>query len=328
VVSGRVVDREERTSVEGVLVLLVDSAGQDLVGRLTDEAGVLRLPAPNPGVYHLRAVRIGYATRVSDSFTLSEGETLEVTLDLSKEAIPIRGIEVEGVQACRIRPEEGLEVARVWEAVQKALTVQSWTEIEGLFQFEVILYTRDLDRDGEQDGDPELTKTEIVGRIPMQSLPAQTLLAEGFVRQPRSGVYEFLAPDAQVLLSNAFLNTHCMRLSANEAEPSLIGLSFEPAHEPEVPDIHGTLWVDRLSGQLRFLEFGYTWVPFGEGLEEAGGRLDFEPLPDGAWIVRQWWIRMPTLRRRLLAARLIGFKETGAWITEIRRHRGSEAGGR
>ena len=154
----------------------------------------------------------------------------------------------------------------------------------------------------------------------MQSLPAEDLVSEGFVRESEGNETEYYAPDAQVLLSNAFLNTHCLKLTADEASPSLIGLAFEPGIEGELADVEGTLWVDRESGELRFLEYGYTRVPFDQGREQAGGRLEFEALPDGAWIVRQWWIRMPTVQRSgLNRARLLGFKETGAVITRVTR---------
>jgi hypothetical protein len=319
-VEGTLTDREDGSFVEGALVILVDSEGQELTGRLSDERGVFRLSAPEPGLYRLRAVRIGYATLLSDPFPVVEGDTAVVHLVASKEAIPLRGIEVEGVQGCQIRPEEGLAVARVWEAVQKALTLQTWTEREGLFRFEVLLYTRDLDQRAQRTENQDLVKTELLARVPMQSLPAEILVVEGFVRELESDVYEFLAPDAQVLLSNAFLSTHCLRLTVDPDSPSLIGLAFEPAVESDLPDVEGTLWVDRDTGQLKYLEYGYTWVPFDEGRDRAGGRLEFEVLPSGAWIVRQWRIRMPTVQRTgSRTARLLGFKETGAIITKVTR---------
>ena len=160
----------------------------------------------------------------------------------------------------------------------------------------------------------------------MLSLPAETLVAEGFVRQIDSGAFEYFAPDAEVLLSNAFLNTHCLKLTDDEESPSLIGLAFEPAEVSDTPDIEGTLWVDRNTGYLKFLEFGYTWVPFDKGRDGAGGRVEFDVLPGGAWIVRRWWIRMPTIervrsnaQRGAISTRLLGFKETGAEVTKATR---------
>jgi len=317
---GSLTDRESGLPVDGALVLLMDGEGQELLGRISDEEGLFRLVAPGPGSYRLRVVRIGYASFFSDPISLLGGQTEVVHLEATKEAIPLRGIEVEGVQGCRIRPEEGLAVARVWEAVQKALTVQTWTEREGFFRFEVVLFDRDLDSNAQKTESQDLVKTELLGRVPMQSLPAEDLVSEGFVRESTGRETEVYAPDAQVLLSNAFLNTHCLKLTADPTYPSLIGLAFEPASEGDLADVKGTLWVDRESGELRSLEYGYTRVPFDQGLDHAGGRLEFEALPDGAWIVRQWSIRMPTVRRSgPFTARLLGFKEIGAVITRVTR---------
>jgi len=317
-VEGSLTDREDGSSIEGALVLLVDADGQAMTGRLSDESGYFLLPVPEPGSYRLRAVRIGYATLLSDPFSVVEGDTAVVHLVASKEAIPLGGIEVEVVQRCRVRPEGGLAVVRVWEAVRKALTIQVWTDLEGLFRFEVSVFTRDLELGTRQIRSEDRSETEILDRVPMQSLPAETLVEEGFVREVGSDSIEYLAPDAQVLLSNAFLNTHCLELTADPATPSLIGLGFAPQTDGEVPDVVGTLWVDRDTGELRFLEYRYTWVPFGQGLEQAGGRLEFEVLPSGAWIVRRWRILMPTVQRTgVNSARLVGFKEAGAQVISV-----------
>jgi hypothetical protein len=342
VVQGVLTDREDGSPVGGALVLLVDPVGTELMGRLSNDEGGFRLVAPAPGSYRLRVVRIGYANLLSDPFRVSEVGPTQVNLQIQQEPIPIRGIDVEGVQGCEIRPAEGLAVARVWEAVQKALTVQTWTEREAFFRFEVLVYERELSSEGEEGKTVDLAKTEILGRIPMQSLPADTLVAEGFVREIEDGVFEYLAPDAHVLLSNAFLNTHCMKLTDHPATPRLIGLGFEPARDGDLPDVEGTLWVDRESGELRSLEYRYTWVPYDKGREQAGGRVEFEALPDGEWIVRQWWIRMPTVRlttpprapetpfretgvpitvrlNRPPQPQLAGFREAGAMITKVTR---------
>jgi len=326
IVEGTLKDREEETRIEGALVLLVDANGRELAGTLSDEEGVYELVVPVLGSFRLRAVRIGYRTLLSEPFSILKGDTVVVHLETSKEAIPIRGIEVKGTQRCRVRPEEGLAAARVWAAVEKALTSQTWNERVGLFRFEVLLHNRDLDSRARRTESEEMSGTEIVDEVPMLSLPAETLVAEGFVRQLDSGGFEFFAPDAEVLLSNAFLNTHCLKLTDHEDSPSLIGLAFEPAKETDVPDIEGTLWVDRSTGHLRFLDFGYTWVPFNKGRDQAGGRVDFDLLPGGAWIIRRWWIRMPTvermpsnLRRGVSTTRLVGFKETGAEVKNVTR---------
>jgi hypothetical protein len=61
--------------------------------------------------------------------------------------------------------------------------------------------------------------------------------------------------------------------------------------------VRGTLWLDPASRELRYLEFTYTGLGKEEGLGNPGGRLDFERLENGAWIVREWTLAMPRVGR-------------------------------
>jgi hypothetical protein len=127
-----------------------------------------------------------------------------------------------------------------------------------------------------------------------------------------------------VLLSDVFLDTHCFHLAVQEDQPQTIGLAFEPVRPGGVPDIAGTLWLDRETAHLDFLEYRYTWARFDEAQGVARGRVEFERLPNGAWIVRRWWIRMPEVEQNLAMAgsgrsgiRVSGVREAGMVITRI-----------
>ena len=62
-----------------------------------------------------------------------------------------------------------------------------------------------------------------------------------------------------------------------------------------VPEVTGTLWVDKNSSELRFLEYSYTGLPGVLRPASLGGRVEFRRLANGAWIVSYWYIRMPRL---------------------------------
>jgi len=99
-----------------------------------------------------------------------------------------------------------------------------------------------------------------------------------------------------VLLSDAFLDTHCFNLRTDgEAAPGLIGLAFEPVRGRPRPDIGGTLWLDPSTAQLERLDFTYRNLNLPRTLITSGigGSLEFEALPNGTWIVDSWRIRMP-----------------------------------
>jgi hypothetical protein len=129
------------------------------------------------------------------------------------------------------------------------------------------------------------------------SLPAEDLAAHGYVRAVDDGqFYDFFAPNAEVLLSDEFLDHHCLSLQeGRKGLEGMIGLGFEPVRGRKVPEIEGSLWLDRKSAELRLLEFRYTGLDARVPGEGAGGRVEFAALPDGAWIVRAWAIRTPIL---------------------------------
>jgi len=118
-------------------------------------------------------------------------------------------------------------------------------------------------------------------------------------------------PDARVLLSSDFADSHCFRIvdSAGLEEEQAagerwVGLAFEPAPEPaSVIRIGGTLWLDRASGELRQVQFQYRWyeprrqiwAPWGAG---SGGTIRYRGLDDGRWIIEWWELRALSQVRR------------------------------
>lgn len=134
--------------------------------------------------------------------------------------------------------------------------------------------------------------------MPFASIPAERLSAGGYVQTTPEGMF-YYSPDAEVLLSDAFLDDHCFRtVDGRGDDAGLIGLAFEPIRGREVPEVRGVLWLDRHSAELRFLEYNYTGLPLPWSVptDDLGGRVEFERLPSGTWIVRRWWIRMPMLQ--------------------------------
>jgi hypothetical protein len=84
-------------------------------------------------------------------------------------------------------------------------------------------------------------------------------------------------------------------------------------------EVRGTLWLDAMSAELRSLD--YEYVPFfgSATVTRGGGHLDFERLPEGAWIVRHWWIRQAMHGRDRSRAPGGLYYETGGEITDVER---------
>jgi len=321
-VQGQLTDPDTGSPVEGALVLLLNEAGEDVGGYLTNQAGRFIIRAQEQGLYTLRAERIGYQTTTSDPFRLESAQQLGVQLETTQTAIELDEILVEGDQKCVVRPGEGLQLSAIWEEARKALTLQDWAEREGLFRFQMSSYERELDADARIIKSETRSLRSGISGSPIRSLPVEDLLSEGFVRASSDGGYDYYGPDASVLLSDPFLDTHCFSLTMDQNRSGQVGLAFEPVSLRGVPDISGTLWLDGETAELRVLEYMYTWSPWSEARGAARGRVAFEGLPNGAWVIRDWWIRMPEMGKTFTIRPsdsdryyVAGIKEVGGEIT-------------
>lgn len=322
-VQGRLRDYASGVPVAGALVLLLDGTGTQAGGALSGDDGIFRIRASRPGRYSVRAERIGFETATSAPFDVITGRGAELTLDLSPRALMLEGIRVEAGRRCSVDPEQGRIVAELWEEAQKALRNQQWTDSAGAVRFRVVDYERNLDPGTGLVTSESRRSTRWVGRNPIRSLPAEDLLEGGFIRSDGKGGYEYLGPDSGVLLSDAFLDTHCFGLTTSGRDPDAIGLTFEPlASRRGAADIQGTLWLGVADARLRALDFTYTWSPWLEATGVANGRVEFEELPEGVWIVRRWWIRMPRMTQALelmgggrSGLRVAGLVEAGGTAT-------------
>jgi hypothetical protein len=323
----RVLASEASTPVFGALTYLVDPSGETVRNGLSDERGRALFVGVAAGAYRVRAEMIGMATAETDLFDVGEGMSVSQELRLSSSAIQLEGLSVEADGGrCRVRPGgEGLAVASVWDEARKALSAAAFTDQQGSYRYETMIYTRDLDRSFTILSEEE-KRREGYMLTPFESLPADSLVAYGFVQ--RAGMdYLYFAPDAAVLLSDPFLDTHCFRLE--RGADGLLGLSFEPTGEKKsVVDIAGTMWIDAESAELQWLEFRYQYLDDEIASNDIGGRVDFRRMPAGTWIVPEWWIRMPAVAERVddsgRRSRFInGYRQVGGVVLEAR-----EAGGR
>ena len=311
VVRGRLLDGA--TGLGGAMMTLVHANGAEVDRTLTRGDGLFQIKAPTPGRYRLRADRIGYATTFSEYFMLAAGKVVGIDVSASVEAISLEGIEAGGERRCGVEPKEGVKLARVWDEARKALTAAAWTQERGYYQYEMRNLEQQLDpRDNKLVSEQRSYNRSYV-KTPYVSRPADSLVEGGFARiTGKESVY--WAPDAEVLLSDAFLSSHCFSLRTDkDRAPGLIGLRFEPESGRETPDIGGTLWIDPRTSQLERLDFRYRNMNYpGEiGIDGAGGTLEFEALPNGTWIVNSWRIRMPRwgMRTNQLTGREIGVVE-------------------
>ena len=316
-IRGTVLTADGSTPVAGAVVILRDSIGA-MVGRtLSGRAGEFALTAPAAGTYDLRILRIGYRPSSVPRFTLFVGETRTVDAQMNGGAVQLAAIQVTGSSACEVRPDSSQAAFAVWEEAKKALTVMLLTRRVPT-SVRLRRYTRFVDPSRKTVVREDTREESRTGDRPFVSLPAETLLVGGFVQHDSAGSV-YYAPDADVLLSERFVDTHCMRV-ASTSDAEHIGLQFAPVRSREdVSDITGVLWLERMTGQLDSLEYRYTNLP--RAMEEAaGGRVSFLRLDTGGLVVSGWEIRIPQIRvRDRSTIRRVGAMNTGDVGIERRR---------
>jgi hypothetical protein len=317
----QVLDRSTRTGVVGAIVSIVGEDGSRKAAALSDERGRSILRGNLGTSVRIQAERIGYAASSTPLLTLSD-TLLSVTIELSAQPLELPRIAVRERRPCDADPAAGTLTARLWDEVRKALSATILTASGGL-ELAIWRYTRTLDLSLRVLAESTSMRSATT-EAPFVTAPPDELMREGFVRTV-SGTPMYFAPDAGLLVSSSFVRAHCFGIRESRDGNALIGLAFEPVRGRSIGDVAGVLWVDRESGELRWMEYSYTGPPVAPGGARASGRLDFLALPSGAWIVERWFIRMPITalvqeRRagRLSAASrdsLMGFREEGGWVT-------------
>ena len=321
-IAGTLVQTETGAPIEGASVVLLNRSGDQVDWRLTDASGRFGLPRIQAGTYLLRADRIGHAGVLSDSIVVEPGVTTVYRLETPVEAILLAGIDVTSSSRCELRPGRGASTAAVWEEARKALEATSRTTDLGVYRYVIRHYERELDDRGREVRSEQSRIQRGVMANPFLSLNVEILLERGFMHSDGDG-FVYYAPDADVLLSDRFLDSHCMSLTEGEGEAEgLLGLSFEPTENRGVPDISGVLWVDPEDAELQWLDYRYEFLNVPNS-DRLGGKIQFYGLPNGTWIVREWYIRMPLLEgiiepnRLTPRIRLVGIKEDGALIVRV-----------
>ena len=314
VLQGNVRDASNQP-LRGAFVRLLNADGKQLAAVLAGERGEFRFSAP-PGRYRISAELIGFQSAAVGPLELAAGQTLAAPIVLQVAALRLRELSVTSGNRCSGR-EGSRETAALWEEARKALTVAAWVDSSTTATFRVRHYERDTDLDLREVAQPVMRFASAAGKRAYRAQSADSLDKYGFV-QTRRGESLLYGPDADVLLSNVFLEQHCFRIERSRDRAGLIGLRFEPVSGRRLPDIAGVLWVDENTAALRFIEYNYTNLPISTDPRYAGGRTEFERLPNGAWVVRRWYVRAPRVGRLSESdrERVVGAHEEGGEILD------------
>src|SRR2546423_1584717 len=312
-----VVEAATGRPVIGANVSLFDSAGTiPLLGGFSDQNGRIDLRAPTRGPYRVRTDKIGYDSWLSVQLAIGD-RTVYVRAGMIPGRNPSPLI-ARKESACQQMVGPGSAIGDLWAEIKKALTASAMTESQGLVPLDVDLYERILDKDGAVVSERSEQRNRIARR-PVLGISWDQI--DTSRRNDASGIDVFRAPDAATITSDQFVKAHCFAaIRGYGAETGLTGLEFKPARVGGPPELTGVLWLDPKTNSLRALNFDYVNLPIPLRIARTSGRLEFDQLPNGQWIVPRWYIRMPRLahvtsrdpRSRTVAAdTLIGYQEVG-----------------
>jgi carboxypeptidase family protein/TonB-dependent receptor-like protein len=300
-VSGVVLLPDSVTPAAGVIVVATDDRGATAAKALSGARGQFTLRLPAPGRYGVTLLRIGFKPTQLPPVQVGTDGGAPRRLVLGNQPVVLSSVNVRVRETCRVGADTGLMVARVWEEARKAMVTSQLVADERPLVAEWIEYDRGMDSTARVVKEQRIRSSRNPTTHAFRSRPAAELDSTGYVVSDSSGT-TYLAPDADVLLSESFAAGHCFHLvdpPRSVGASGLIGVAFQPARERRnTQEIRGTFWLDRESAELRTLEFQYTNLPDFVAEAQLGGRVEFLRLFDGHWLVSRWSVRMPRVGPR------------------------------
>ena len=280
--------------VGGIVVTLVDSTSREVGRALTDARGEYRLTAPKPGTYRLRTLRIGFQSLVTEPTVLAAGSDVTRQLAVSTLPLALDTIRATGRNACNVVAGDSTSlVAKLWDQARNALIATQLSLSNNLLYTTAFNYHRMLDARSQRVGRQTHESRSGFAKQPWTSLSADSLRRAGYVFTRRDSARVYNSPDLSVLLSDAFVEDHCFRIS-KASDDQRLGIDFEPTPaRRDVSEIRGTLWLDRRTNELQALEHRYVNRVRSDEERIARAEMKFTRLQNGVWTVSGWSIHMP-----------------------------------
>ena len=295
-----VVKHADGEPIPGALVVVLPERESPPVGRFSGRDGRVNLSSPRRGGYRVRAEKVGYDSWLSVVLVPSSAPT-RVRAGMKPRSLRLPPVSGRGETHCSNLSEQATAAGDMWGEIRKALSANSLTESQGLAPLDIASYDRIVDANGAIVSDrPERRRGNAVRPYHLVELSGSS----GTAAQTTLSV-----PEAATLLSDEFLASHCFTaIRGVGPENGLLGLEFKPAKLGNKPDLSGVLWLDPNTYSLRHLAFDYVNIPVALRAARATGRIDYQQLSGGEWIVASWRLRVPRGGGR---GAIAGYREIG-----------------
>jgi hypothetical protein len=290
--SGAVRDSVSRLPIAGAVLTLLDSSGATVARNLSNERGEYRF-AVTRAARSVRVVRIGFQLR---EVTVPVGTRDNAPLDIRMLRLPtmLQAARVIASGRCPVRKDAAAALG-LWEQARAGLLATIVAREENPALMHRLLFTRKMDGNSDRIASMSVSADSIFTTKSSFSAvhSAQDFARFGFATDSSSNA-TFFAPDADVLLSEAFVGAYCFQLAGGDrARPNDVGLHFVPVDRQRGRiDIDGTLWIDTVARVLRDIEFQYLFMPPVAAAFHPGGVVSFRAMQNGVVLVDRWSLRL------------------------------------
>ena len=290
-VRGVVRDSARAVPLPGAVVTILDSAGAPVGRGISDADGRFALTVPTRAA-RLRAVRIGYRPR--DLALTSHVDTLEIAM--AKLPPMLATVRVTDSELCPGATANTVAL-ELWEQAKAGLLATVVARETKPARMRSLIYKRATTPTDERVTAQTTEITSGYSNRPFVAPAQASFFARLGFMQEDAGSRLYSAPDADVLLDDAFAATHCFHIQAADRDhPDQIGLAFAPTRGRDaLVDVKGVIWMDRVSPQLRTLDFLYTGLEPAATRVSSGGHLEFRTMENGLSFIERWHLRLATL---------------------------------
>jgi hypothetical protein len=240
----------------------------------------------------LRVDVVGYRSMVVSPFAIDSGASITRDVAFRFERTVLPTIAVTAASRCAQLSGDAGDAPRLWAEARKTLDATRLAVQELRFSISLRRYERTISLPDSVLRASRTWTQSAVNQNPFESLSPETVARDGFSVR-RDTVLYYYAPDATVLLSDAFVAGHCFG-TRRGGPAGTVGLSFRPLQANRRIDIDGVLWLDSVTAELRSME--YRYVPSVGRPTVGGGFVAFGRYPSGLWGVQRWAIRLPVLQ--------------------------------
>ena len=291
-VRGIVRDSAHAAPLPGAVVTILDSTGSAVGRAISDAAGRFAFVVPAARAARVRVVRIGYRPR--EVSPVPGAETLEIAM--AKLPPMLATVRVTDSELCPGATTSSGAV-ELWEQAKAGLLATIVARETKPAQMQALTYKRVTTTTDERVTQQTSQLTSAYSNRPFIAAAEASFFARRGFMQEDAGGRLYNAPDADVLLDEDFAATHCFHTEAPDKDhPDQIGLAFSPARGRDaLVEVTGVIWIDRVTPQLRSLDFRYTGLEPVAMRAGSGGHIEFRTMENGLSFIERWNLRLVRL---------------------------------